>query len=68
MFDFIAEIGSSFPWIYRGWLYIVLKTYRDDMKYYYKKHNKGSIYLVFDVFMSIAFMMFELYIVIYVLK
>ena len=66
MFDFLFEIGSSVPWIYRSWIYIFSATYRSGMKQLWQK--KGRIYRLFDILLSVTFMILEVVLFYWLLK
>jgi hypothetical protein len=56
--DVIGELGSSFPWIYRGWIFLFSEGYRDSRKKEWKR--KGSWYKAIDILLSLSFIVLEL--------
>jgi hypothetical protein len=52
MLDFISEIGSSFPWFYRGWLYLLSPTYRYEMQQVWQRSS--HLFVIFDVALTIS--------------
>ncbi len=60
MLDFLFELGSSFSWIYRGWIYIISATYRNEVRRVWCK--RGRTFKYFDIFMSVLFIFLELYV------
>ena len=66
MFDFISEMASSFKWVYRGWLYIILPSYRKSVK---AEHlNRGTNWKRLDFFMSSLFLCLEAVLIIYIAR
>ena len=57
MLDFLGEMGSSFPWIYRGWIYLLSERYRKSRRDEWQR--KGEWYRVVDIFFSLIFMLAE---------
>jgi hypothetical protein len=58
MFDFIFEIGSSLPWIYRGWLLALSSNYRGTMRQIWR--SKSLMYKVLDIGVSFLFVAIEI--------
>lgn len=58
MLDFLGELGTLPAWFYRGWAFLLFKDYRDERKYNWKK--RGLIYKIFDIGISLIFMIIEL--------
>lgn len=58
MLDFLSEIGSSVPWIYRGWLLLLSSEYRKVLQQRWK--SKSKIYKYFDIFLSCLFVILEI--------
>jgi hypothetical protein len=59
MLDFISELGSSVPWIYRGWIFLASNSYREETQLRWR--IKGGYYKAFDVCASTAFMLAEIW-------
>jgi hypothetical protein len=57
--DLLGEIGSSLPYLYRGWCWLLSGTYRNKVKDEYKRHS--SIYIGFDISMSVLFFSMEVW-------
>ena len=66
MFDFLFEMGSSFPWIYRGWVYMISATYRGTVEQEWLR--RGRAYKVFDISLSIIFMVLEMFLLFILFK
>lgn len=57
MLDILAELGSTPPWIYRGWGYIFSSTYRDTVKNEYRKISRP--FKVLDIILSASLFVAE---------
>jgi hypothetical protein len=55
--DFIAEIGTALPYLYRAWFWLFSSRYRAKLEDEYKRHSYS--YMIFDVLMSIFFFAIE---------
>lgn len=62
MIDFFAEIGSSFKWVYRGWLFLLSSAYREAVRSEYS--GMQTKWKALDVAMSILFFCVELFFVV----
>ena len=62
MIDIIGEIGSVLPWIYRGWLFLLLPRYRSNRHEAWNTHNKW--YKWIDITASVIFVIFEIFLLI----
>ncbi|WP_193164526.1 hypothetical protein [Microbulbifer hainanensis] len=63
--EFIGEVGSSFPYLYRAWGFILLPSYRKRVLHEYKAKSKA--WVAFDTLMSLLFFVLELWLVAFVL-
>jgi len=59
MLDFIGELGTLDPWLWRGWAYLLSPSYR--AKRHARWAAEGSLYAVIDIAFSLAVMAFEVY-------
>jgi len=66
LLDLISEIGSSFKWVYRGWLYFLSPSYRQSVDIEYSK--RGAAWKVIDFIMCIVFMGLEILLVLYLFR
>jgi hypothetical protein len=57
MLDFIGEIGTLDPWLWRGWAYLISPSYR--AKRHARWAAKGFLYALADIAFSLAVMAFE---------
>jgi phosphate starvation-inducible membrane PsiE len=64
--NFIAEVGSSFKWVYRGWFYIGSTSYHNMVILEHSKRSKGWRKL--DISMSILFMLLELFLLLQITR
>ena len=63
MLDILAGIGSTIPWLYRGWFWIFSKNYRVIVR---QEHERiGSIAAPIDVLVSTIFFACEVLLLIY---
>ncbi len=58
MFDVLGELGSSLPWLYRGWLCLFSSNYRNSRIYEWNKH--GLWYKWLDIILSSTFIISEI--------
>ncbi len=58
MFDLLGELGSIFPWLYRGWAYMFSANYRKLRHEEWK--SRGVYFKLFDIFFSVLFITAEL--------
>lgn len=65
MFELVSSLGSSFPWIYRAWLYLFSSQYRQTMKL--RWHSMSRVYVLFDKLLSVIFMLAEIALITYLL-
>lgn len=54
LIEFIGELGTLDPWLYRGWLYLVSPRYRSARHDAWKK--SGLLYAAADIALSVAVM------------
>ena len=65
MIDFFGEIGSSFKWIYRGWLFLFSSAYREVVRSEYS--GMQIKWKALDVAMSILFLVADLFFVVFLI-
>jgi hypothetical protein len=58
MFDILGELGSSFPWIYRGWVYLLSSDYRNSRQNEWDR--RGKLYRYIDISLSVVFILLEI--------
>ena len=56
LIEFIGEVNSSFPWLYRGWAFLFFNSYR---KQCIADWHGRFFYSIFDILMSLIFMLLE---------
>jgi len=61
MFDFLGEMGSSFPWFYRGLIYLISESYREDRRREWQR--KGPFYKTMDIILTVVFFGAEVFLV-----
>lgn len=66
MIELLSNLGSSFPWIYRGWLYVFSSQYRESMRLRWYSMNK--VYAFFDKLLSAIFMLAEVVLFVYLIE
>jgi hypothetical protein len=66
VFDFLFEVTSSVPWIYRGWLLMLSQDYRFNMNLIWKKKNR--LYKAIDILGSLLFVILEVTFVVYLIE
>jgi len=54
--DFLGALGII-PWTYRGWAYLFSEAYRCEIRS--KWHQRGLVYKLVDVALSLFFMLLE---------
>ncbi|WP_369980745.1 hypothetical protein [Xanthomonas bundabergensis] len=59
MLDFIGELGTLDPWLWRGWAYLFSSSYR--AKRHARWAAEGSLYALVDIAFSLAVMALEVY-------
>ena len=66
MMDFLGEIGTLDPWLWRGWAYLFSSSYRLD------RHSKwaarGKLYAFADIAFSLAVMALEIFVFVVVIQ
>lgn len=64
MLDFLGELGTLDPWLWRGWAYLFSSSYRA------RRHSrwtaKGYFYAALDIGLSTAVMIIEVLVVLLV--
>lgn len=64
MLDFIGEIGTIDPWLWRGWAYVFSSSYR--ARCHARWTAKGYFYAALDIGLSTAVMTVEVLVVLLV--
>jgi len=59
--DFLAELGTLDPWLYRGWVYLVSSRYRRARHDAWNTH--GRLYALGDIAFSGTVMLVEITVV-----
>lgn len=59
----MLDIINSFPWVYRGWLFIFYELYRDGMRREWS--GKSRLYVFVDIAGSAVCFFVELGVVLY---
>ncbi len=60
LIEFLGEIGSSFPWFYRGWAFLFSNRYRKEC---IADWQENLFYSIYDILMSLLFMFAECWLV-----
>jgi hypothetical protein len=66
MMDFLGEIGTLDPWLWRGWAYLFSRSYRSSRHSEWRV--KGKLYASADIAFSLAVMAFEIFLVVIVIQ
>lgn len=64
MMDFLGEMGTLDPWLWRGWAYLFSRSYRSGRHAEWKA--KGKFYAFADIAFSLAVMAFEVFLLVIV--
>ena len=63
MLNFLGEIGTLDPWLWRGWAYCFSSTYR--ARRHEKWANSSRLYVSADILLSLSVMALEITLVAY---
>jgi hypothetical protein len=66
VFDILGELGSAFPYIYRGWFWLLSSSYRKKLKSKFLREPKWRCYL--DALLSTFFVIAEIALFIVIVK
>jgi hypothetical protein len=62
--NFLGEIGTLDPWLWRGWAYCFSSTYR--VRRHEKWAHSSRLYAFTDIFLSLSVMALEITLVAYI--